>query len=67
METERAVNIGVDSWCDAIRGLNCEAIQATNEIELIKALNNWKGKTVPLFIELPFEPEDYARTSIKLR
>jgi acetolactate synthase I/II/III large subunit len=67
VETERAVNIGVDSWCDAIRGLNCEAIQATNEIELIKALNNWKGKTVPLFIELPFEPEDYARTSIKLR
>ena len=66
-ETKRAVNIGVESWCDTIRGLNCKAIQANNEIELIKALNNWKGKTAPLFIELPFEPEDYARTAGKLR
>ena len=67
VETKRAVNVGIDSWCDNVRGLNCEAIQATNEMELIKALNNWKGRVVPLFIELPFKPEGYAATSRKLR
>jgi len=67
IETKRAVNVGVESWCDIVRGMNCDAIQVNNEIDLIEVLDGWQGKTSPLFIELPFEADNYAVTARKLR
>ena len=67
IETKRAVNIGVDGWCDTVRGMKCKAIRVTDETGLIKILNNWNGKSEPLFIELPFDAELYAETARKLR
>jgi acetolactate synthase I/II/III large subunit len=65
METMRAVDIGVDSWCDTVRGMGCKSLQVNNEAELINTLQDWKK--YPLFLELPFEPKSYAEIAIKLR
>ena len=67
IETKRAVNIGIDGWCDTVRGLNCEANQVVNEIDLIRVLEKWNKENGPLFLELPFEAEAYAKTARKLR
>jgi len=67
IETKRAVNIGVDGWCNTVSGMKCKAIRVTNETGLIKILNNWKVGSGPLFIELSFDTELYAETARKLR
>ena len=40
---------------------------AVNEIDLIRVLEKWNKENGPLFLELPFEAEAYAKTARKLR
>ena len=66
-EIQRAVNVGTDSWCNTMSGLNCKAVRLSSEAELIEVLQDWQNKEGPLFVELPFEPEEYANTARRLR
>ena len=67
IETKRAVNIGVDTWCNAVQGLNCKSARILNEVDLANILLDWQQDDGPLFLELPFDPESYSSIAKKLR
>ena len=62
----RAVTIAAPSWVKAVAGMGCATAVATTANEFSQLLQDWNHKE-PLFIEVPFQPEAYARMTEKLR
>lgn len=59
--TEKPVTIHRPSWLQVFYGLGVNAIETKNETDLQAALNVWNSTRGPLFLEIPFDPDDYQR------
>jgi len=59
--TEKPVRIHQPSWLKAVEGLGVDAAEAKNGGEIEAILKSWDPLSGPLFIEIPFDPEEYQR------
>lgn len=63
----RALKFESPSMLKAAEALRCPAMKARDTSELLEALRQWQQTTGPLFIELMFDPADYAAMAKRLR
>lgn len=59
--TERPVTIHQPSWIKAVEGLGVRAKMIKNEVELMEVLGSWTTRSGPLFLEIPFNADDYRK------
>jgi len=63
----RAFTINSNSWWNAVESMGCPSTHVSNLQELDRSINQWSGSNGPLFIEMHFEPEQYANLTKLLR
>ena len=61
VEVYRAVNSKNPSWIEAVIGLGCEAARIDNYEHLSDTIANWNDHQGPLYLELLFDPSEYAK------
>ena len=64
---ENAFEIKNASWWRAAEAIGCPALKIKSSAELKSALESWQKTKVPMFLEMPFNPESYAKMAKKLR
>ena len=64
---EKAFQINNPGWWEAARAIGCLALKIKSSAELKSALEGWQKTKGPMFLEIPFEPEQYAKMAKKLR
>jgi thiamine pyrophosphate-dependent acetolactate synthase large subunit-like protein len=64
--TQHPAVIDQPSWLKAMEGLGVPGKRIAKTEDLEKALDGWQ-KEGPLFLEIPFEPDDYQRMTEGIR
>lgn len=59
--TEKPVTIHQPSWIKAVEGFGVRSEMIRNEVELGEVLSSWSPRNGPLFLEIPFNADDYQK------
>ncbi|GAF89877.1 unnamed protein product, partial [marine sediment metagenome] len=65
--TEKPVTINQPSWQKVVKGLGATAVRAKSGEEIESILYSWNPSIGPLFIEIPFDPDDYMEMVDNIR